>query len=333
MDSSSQKSWRCSVCGYVHIGNHPPDFCPVCGVGASEFEAMVPEKPIAREKASDMWRCTICGFIHNGDQPPASCPVCAATSTLFAPVLPEKGADEMLPEEREKIVIVGAGIAGLTAAETIREVSPDADIHLISNEDCLPYYRLNLTRFLAGETDQENLTIHPEEWYAEKRISLIHDQATSIDSTGKRVLLSQKGELPYDKLIITMGAHPFRPSYPGGELSGILTLRTLNDAKDILKLSKNLDGCLCVGGGVLGIETAGALARRGVQVTLLEGHDWLMPRQLNRSAGNLLKKSLEKIGVQVKTNVRIARFLGEENVSGAELTDGTRISTKLAVIT
>jgi len=117
------KSFRCLVCGYVHIGENPPESCPVCGAPASEFEEFQDKEEVKRD-----------GF--------------------------ELNAKEESKTGKAEIVIIGGGIAGLSAAEEIRKNSDDAKITIISNDNILPYYRLNLTRYIAKETDRESLMIH-----------------------------------------------------------------------------------------------------------------------------------------------------------------------------
>ena len=263
------KLWRCSVCGYVHEGEAPPDACPVCGVSASEFEDITPaEAPDGGVSTS--WRCVVCGYIHNGDDPPDECPVCGAPVSEFEEV--ESGAAETAAHAAAgRIVIVGAGIAGLSAAEGAREAAPEAEIIVISDEQAPPYYRMNLTRYLAGEIKDDTLPLHPETWYAEQRIDLRPGkQLVKIMPDGKRIALRSGESLEYDKLIIATGAHPFVPPIPGSDLPHVHTLRTADDAKEILSILEKGSQVVCIGGGILGLETAGALARHGAGVTVIE---------------------------------------------------------------
>ena len=109
---ADQKSWRCLVCGYIHVGPQPPDFCPVCGSPASEFETYVDESQAVGKKAYRRWRCLNCGYVHEGETPPETCPVCGEPSESFQPVEPDEehaGGEGDLSDMR--IVIVGSGIA------------------------------------------------------------------------------------------------------------------------------------------------------------------------------------------------------------------------------
>lgn len=210
MSNGKPTAWRCSICGYNHTGDAPPDTCPICAVGAEDFKPwkeMLPAMDSVEETGGPgMWRCIVCGYVHHGDAPPETCPVCGAAASEFEPyeeasAPPEKaaspgkwrckicgylhegpeppdicplcgaGRDQFEAEGKPadtitgagtglRVLVAGAGIAGISAVEALREASPDAAITLVSQEE-LPYYRLNLTRFLAGEVGEGELPIHP----------------------------------------------------------------------------------------------------------------------------------------------------------------------------
>ncbi|MFH1717561.1 MAG: rubredoxin-like domain-containing protein [Planctomycetota bacterium] len=149
MSSSEKPAWRCNVCGYVHHGPEPPEMCPICGSPKEAFEPHIAEvKPTARPEVQS-WRCLNCNYVHSGSEPPEACPVCGASADCFEP-LSETGEKTAQAQKAGKVVVVGAGIAGLAAVEAIRAASPDTEVTLISKEASPPYYRLNLTRYLVG---------------------------------------------------------------------------------------------------------------------------------------------------------------------------------------
>lgn len=322
--------WQCEVCGYVHEGETPPETCPVCGVGAENFS---PLKAVTEQEkpAATAWRCTICDYVHQGDQPPEICPLCGAARELFEPVMDQAPA-QVSPEPGRCIVIVGGGIAGLSAAEAAREVSPDAEITLLSGEPGLPYYRLNLSRHLAGEVDESSLVIHPRGWYEQRRIKLVQGEAAAVDLKGCEVLLSDGSRLPYDRMVLANGSHPFVPPIPGATRKGVMSFRTLEDARAIISQAVKGTRCACVGGGLLGLETAGALARQGVAVTVLEGFDWLLPRQLPRPAASLLQEHLEGLGMVIRCGVRVEQIVGDERAQAVQLASGEALETDLVVM-
>jgi nitrite reductase (NADH) large subunit len=232
-----------------------------------------------------------------------------------------------------KVIVVGAGIAGLAAVEAIRTASPDTNVTLISKENRPPYYRLNLTRYVAGEISEAELPIKPHSWFEENRIELLLDaEVSKLNLTGNTVELHNNETVSFDKLILTVGAHPFMPPFPGAYRDGVVNLRTLTDAKEILKSDLAGKKCTCIGGGLLGLETAGALVRQGAEVTLLEGHGWLLPRQLNQTAGEILAGHVESSGIKLRTKARTREILGDERVRGVLLEDQSTIDTDLLVV-
>ena len=329
-----KKAWKCTVCGYVHHGDEPPDICPLCGATKDLFEKYE-EEASSLQKASDssQWRCLNCKYIHQGDSPPTVCPVCAAKSDRFEVYSPVASRSET-GGTKSRIIIVGAGIAGVSAAEAARKTSAEAEITLLSKEKHLPYYRLNLTRYLAGDVREDNLPIHPEEWYQSSEISLeFGKELCSIDALKKEIVLRDKSTHKYDSLIVTMGSHPFIPPLPGMNRENVISLRTKDDADFILTQCKSNLRTVVIGGGLLGLETAGALAKKGIHVTLLEGHGWLMPRQLNQSAGSLLGDYIASAGITLEINARTKEIIGDDRARGIELQDGRTIPAELVIVT
>ncbi len=225
--------WKCDVCGYVHEGPEPPASCPVCGVDRELFSPMAAPEAAPSGPAPTSWRCTICDYVHVGAEPPDQCPVCGASKNLFEPVT--EAATAVGAGETGPVVVVGAGIAGVTAAQRARATAPDIDITLVSGEPGLPYYRLNLTRYLAGEVAPESLPLRPESWYAEKRIDLVQGEVTDIDREARKVRLRDGREIAYGRLVLTAGAHAFVPPIGGAFLDGVHVLRSLQDAAAVLE--------------------------------------------------------------------------------------------------
>jgi len=331
MDAEKDTAWVCLVCGYVHRGPAPPETCPVCGASREDFERQTEAAPAAKP-APKQWRCLICGYVRTGAEPAAACPVCGAPADDFEPSEAEPSGSSEAQEARQ-VAILGAGIAGLSAAEALREASPDAEITLVSKEYDLPYYRLNLTRFLAGEVAERALPVHPEDWYREQRIRLLRGaEVTRIRIEDGHLELRDGAWVAFEKLVVTCGAHPFIPPIPGAQREGVTPLRSLADAKRLREVAQPDLPCVCIGGGILGLETAGALAKHGADVTLLEGFDWLLPRQLNREAGRLLERHVEAKGIALRQKAVTAEILGDERAQAVLLADGAEIPAQQVVI-
>lgn len=325
----SSTPWQCNVCGYVHIGDDPPEYCPVCGVDKGAFEKK--EVSAAAAASPKAWRCLVCNYIHEGEQPPEKCPVCGAGSDQFQPVSIEE-ADKTELEPSRAIVIVGAGISGVSAAEAARKVSDTAKITVVGREQELPYYRINLTRYLAGELNDEQLRLHPAQWYQDRDIELVLGvEVTAVDVANKTLSLSNRESLAYDRLILSTGAHSFIPPVEGANKGMVKALRTRKDAEAILDKALPRSSCVVIGGGVLGLETAAALARRGVDVTVMEAFDWLLPRQLNRSAGERLAAHVESLGIRLICGARIKLIEGEKEVTGVVLDSGGSIPAAMVI--
>lgn len=287
-----------------------------------------------------IWQCSVCGYVHRGDAPPGSCPVCGVDSDLFSE-MPEVEAPH--PAERAEehaaltafdgaILVVGGGVAGITAAEAAREAAPEAEIVVAAKEEEPPYLRLNLTRYLAGEVDAAGLVMNPPGWLAERRIGLTHGDVADLGLGRGRAALRDGRELPYDRLVLACGAHPFVPPIPGAEKRGVRTLRTLRDADAIAAAAGPGTSVVCVGGGLLGLEIAGALARRGARVSVVEGWPWLLPRQLPERAGRLLEAALSWAGIRAILGAKVAEIAGGDGARSVVLATGEEHPADLVIV-
>ena len=280
------------------------------------------------------WICPVCGYIHYGPEPPDECPICGTLKNEFEPyTVPQPAQPAPAPAQALKVVIAGAGIAGVSAAEAVSQAAPQAEITLLSREPDLPYYRLSLTRYLAGEVGAAELDLHPEGWYAEACIRLLRGvELSAIDLDQHAALLGDGRRLEFDKLILTVGSRSFVPPLPGVERQGVTVLRTRRDADFILQAAGPGRKCVCIGGGILGLETAAALACSGAEVTVLENMAWLLPRQLNPRAGALFQARLAALGIAVRTSAKVRDLAGDDAVRGVALEDGTLLPADLVII-
>jgi nitrite reductase (NADH) large subunit len=238
-----------------------------------------------------------------------------------------------VPDLTTRFLIIGGGIAGVSAAEAIRILDPNADITIISDEHNFPYFRMSLTRYLAGEVALQKLDLHDQAWYQANQIELLTDlQVEEILPEQKLVVLSDQRKIAYEKLILANGASPFVPPIPGHELQGVMTLRSLEDAQTILRTCEKPINIVCIGGGLLGLEIAGAISRHGAKVTVLEALDWLLPRQLGKEAALILQKEIEKLGVRVIVPAKVKQITGSGSVKAVELDDSSLIPADLVLI-
>ncbi|MBN2716394.1 MAG: NAD(P)/FAD-dependent oxidoreductase, partial [Deltaproteobacteria bacterium] len=240
----------------------------------------------------------------------------------------QDGAEHATPQ---RLVIIGAGVAGVTAAETAASI-PGAEVVLISREPQLPYYRLNLTRYLAGEVDAAALEMKGDDWFAENNVRLVYGEVTAVDRDARSVKLKDGTSHEYDKLIIAAGAHCFIPPFPGASRDGVFSLRTQKDADAIIAAARTAKKVAVIGGGLLGLEVAGALGNRNCEVSVIEGFGWLLPRQLPQRAGELLVDVLRQKKIDVITKANTKEIVGDEAVRGVHLEDGRTIAADLVVV-
>lgn len=331
--SKQTKEWRCSVCGYIHKGDAPPAQCVVCGAPEDSFEPFGGNGHPREKDTVESWKCLVCNHIHQGDAPPASCPVCGAGAKKFEPL---SKSEETAKQQgiKQRIVIVGAGIAGVSAAEAVRNESSSSEVILLSKEKTLPYYRLNLTRLMAGEVSVDALPIHPDAWYKDNRIDLVKGAEVIQVKPGEKSIQLRDGKtMNYDKLIITAGAHPFIPPVPGAQKRGVTTLRTEAQTHGILLSASKCSSAVVIGGGILGLEAAAGLlkAAPNLKVTVIEGFEYLMPRQLNRKASARLMKHVEKLGIRLETGTTVKEIEGDERAAGIVLNNGKTIDADLVI--
>ena len=323
-------TWKCDLCGYVHNGEQAPPFCPVCGADISHFSRLEIRAVASPKPAAEAWQCRICDHIVQGPAAPEFCPICGAATALFHPYTAMEAT--AASTDVRKLVILGAGIAGLTAAEEARRLSDEVQITLVSREKTLPYYRLNLTRFLAGEVAEEDLLIQHQEWFDGHRITYLAGEALSIDRDARKVRLRDGRQLDFDRLILTNGAHPFIPPVTGSNRAGVMVLRTLENAREMIGYLQPKCRAVCIGGGLLGLESAWAMRKRGADVTVLEGFDWLLPRQLPPAAADLLRAHLREKGMTIECGIQVKEFSGDEAVRGVLLEDGREFPADLVIL-
>jgi nitrite reductase (NADH) large subunit len=198
-----------------------------------------------------------------------------------------------------KIVIIGNGIAGISAAESIRNKDSSCQIVMFSTEAYYHYSRPRVIEVLSGKTAAEQITIRKKDFY-EKNNVLLHlsSKIIKLDVSSKNVILDNGSKESYDRLILAAGASSFLPPIEGTKNEGVFTLRTIDDAKAILEYSKEKKSAIVIGGGLLGIEAANSFGALGLSSTIVEVSDRLLPRQLDQDASLILQKLLEEKGIK-----------------------------------
>ncbi|MEZ4707764.1 MAG: FAD-dependent oxidoreductase [Caldilineaceae bacterium] len=243
----------------------------------------------------------------------------------------------------EKIVVIGNGIAGVTAADHIRRRHPTCEIHLVGRERHHLYNRMAITRLIYGRSAMQGLYLLPEKWYDDFNITCwLNTRATRIDTDAQTVTLGTGETLPYDRLILTTGSEAFVPPIAGAEPEGVFVLRTAEDAMSIRDFVQErvCQQAVVAGGGLLGLEAAYGLHKLGLNVAVLERSDALLRRQLDARSGQLLQSYLEGMGIQIVTEAETAALqhqrgngaAGGGRVQQVSLKDGRRLPCDLFLI-
>ncbi|MEL7199815.1 MAG: nitrite reductase large subunit NirB [Pseudomonadota bacterium] len=236
---------------------------------------------------------------------------------------------------RERLVVIGNGMAGCRAVEEILALEPDRyAITIFGAEPRVNYNRIMLSPVLAGEKSFDEIVINGEDWYAENAIKLVAgDPVVHIDREAQQVV-SRGGVIEsYDKLLIATGSDPFVIPVPGKDLDGVVTFRDLDDVETMLEAANTSSKAVVIGGGLLGLEAAHGLSLRGMEVSVLHLMPTLMERQLDEAAGYLLKSELEGRGMEILTGADTGEIIERDGrVGGVKLKDGTQIEADLVVM-
>lgn len=225
---------------------------------------------------------------------------------------------------QERLVVVGNGMAGMrTVEELLRRDPIRYRITVFGAEPHINYDRIALSSVLAGEKDIGQITIHSLAWYAENGIQLCAgDPVVAIDRVAKTVT-SESGRVePYDRLLLAMGSKPIVPPIPGLELPGVCAFRDIADVEQMIAASSEHRRAVVIGGGLLGLEAANGLLKRGMQVAVVHLTDTLMERQLDAKAGKLLQRELTERGLNFFMNGQTEEIFGSERAEGVRLADG-----------
>ena len=205
-----------------------------------------------------------------------------------------------------KHVILGAGPAGVIAAETIRKNAPADQIVIIGDEPEAPYSRMAIPYLLIGNIGESGTHLrHSADHFAKLRITLQHGRARSVDTAARSVLLDDGSSVPFDRLLIATGSSPATPPIPGIHGPGVHPCWTLEDARAIMALAQPGARVLQMGAGFIGCIIMESLATRGVKLSVVEMGDRMVPRMMGPTAGGMIKDWCEKKGVTVYTGARV----------------------------
>ncbi|MDI6812489.1 MAG: FAD-dependent oxidoreductase [Deltaproteobacteria bacterium] len=194
-------------------------------------------------------------------------------------------------------IIIGNGVAGNAAAESIRRHDREGVIHIFTREHVPFYYVPALPDYVAGEKEADKIIIHKASWYDEHKIELhLGTVVTAVDPQQKIVTTAEGDQFRYDKLLLATGSYSFVPPIRGADLPGVMTLRTMADAEAIKDRARDAKQVVLIGGGLLGLEAGNGLRKIGLKVTVVEFFPRLLPRQMDVPGAAMLQRRLEEMG-------------------------------------
>ncbi len=237
--------------------------------------------------------------------------------------------------KKMKLVVVGNGMAGMRTVEELLKIAPDMyDITVFGDEPYPNYNRIMLSPVLANEQTIDDIILNSREWYAENNITL-HTNAriNKIDRTARIVTAENGVTAEYDRLLLATGSKPFILPIPGADLDGVLGYRDIKDTNDMIATAKKYKHAVVIGGGLLGLEAANGLKIQGMDVTVIHKNEWLLERQLDKTAGKMLQKSLEERGLTFLLEKDTEQLVGKDGrVAAVRFKDGQEIPADLVVM-
>ena len=235
-----------------------------------------------------------------------------------------------------KLVMVGNGMAGVRTLEELLKLAPDLyEITVFGAEPHPNYNRILLSPVLAGEQSFDDIVLNGLDWYEQHGIDLrLGRKVVSIDRKKRVVIADDGSSAQYDRLILATGSNPFILPVPGNRLEGVIAYRDIADTEQMMQTARTHSHAVVIGGGLLGLEAANGLRQRGMNVTVVHLADWLLERQLDHTAGELLKQALEARGIRFRLSEQTDELLdyGTGRVCAVQFKGGDVIPADLVVM-
>ncbi len=235
-----------------------------------------------------------------------------------------------------KHIILGNGPAGVVAAETLRRAAPHDEIVMAGSEDAPPYSRMAIPYLLEGDIDESGTYLRKApDYFAKLGVRELRGRAVSLDTEARRILFADGHFEDYDRVLVATGSHPVRPPIPGIEYPEVQTCWTLEDARAIARLAKSGSRVLQLGAGFIGCIIMESLAARGVELTVVEMGDRMVPRMMTPKAGGMIKSWVESKGIRVVTSAgveRIEREQGGDAPLQVKLSNGQTLPCDLVIV-
>jgi nitrite reductase (NADH) large subunit len=235
--------------------------------------------------------------------------------------------------QREKLLVIGNGMAGISTVEQILKLNNSFDITVFGSEPHPNYNRIMLSYVLEGSKTIDDIVLNDWNWYRDNGITLhTGTTVTHIDALTKQVTTDEGKTESYDKIIIATGSNPFILPIPGSEKEGVIGFRDINDCNQMIDAAGKYKKAAVIGGGLLGLEAAKGLVNLGMDVTVVHLMEDIMERQLDRSASSMLQAELERQGIKFAMGKQTSELIGDERVSGLCFSDGSVLEADLVVM-
>ena len=230
-------------------------------------------------------------------------------------------------------IIIGAGPAGVIAAETLRKADPGADITIIGDEPEPPYSRMAIPYYLMENIGEAGTYLRdPDQHFQSQNIEVVQQRVDKIDAGAKQISLDGGGTRAYDKLLIATGSHPVSPPIPGLDLPQVHSCWTLEDARNIIKLAQPGSNVVLIGAGFIGCIILEALVKRGINLAVVEAGNRMVPRMLDENAGGLLETWCKKEGIDVYSSCTVDGIAAADgNQVEVSISDGSKLSAALVI--
>ncbi|MBN3898707.1 MAG: FAD-dependent oxidoreductase [Nostoc sp. NOS(2021)] len=231
-------------------------------------------------------------------------------------------------------VILGAGAAGVHAAQTLRVAGYQGRIVMITQEDKLPYDRTKLSKdYFIGKTSSEEMPLRSPDFFKEHAIEvLLNHQVEQVQTTNKAIAFTNGDSLTYDALLVATGGKPRQLDIPGADLQNILTLRSFDDADRILATIKQKGQAVVIGSSFIGMEIASGLSQQGLQVTVISPDSVPFKKTLGEEIGKIFQQVHEENGVSFKLGRKAVQFEGSDKVEAVILDNGDRLQADIVIV-
>ncbi|PRX25097.1 nitrite reductase (NADH) large subunit [Orenia metallireducens] len=232
----------------------------------------------------------------------------------------------------KKLVIVGSGIAAISAIKAIREYDKECRIELFGEESSYPYNRIKLSKGLMDDINVDKILLEKREWYDENDVEIYLDtRVTAIDPENNEVILDNGERVSYSKLVLANGARNSAPPISGIDKEGVFTLRKVVDSRAIKEYAEDSNQVLIIGGGVLGLEMAWTLSQAGKEVMVAEICPYLMPEQLDEKACQILEEKVKEHNIEILAGTSIEKIVGEDKVEAFITGKGEKRECDMAI--